>query len=490
MDNSLLQIESFGTNEIEQAVRNFSKNPQGMAEFVNAVRQEALGRAAAFIGDVLTGYDTILRESTSRKENWEIVRRDQKTQITSIGLVRFSKTLFKNKHNGERKYLLDDFLGAEAHARLSEDAEASLLEETVQTSYRRGGIAVSILDSVSKETVKDKIHALEFPPEKKHRGRKRIVDYLFIDADEDHVALQFQEKKGDLQINAAGRKCNGAISKLVYVYEGIEPDAPKSKRHHLINPHYFSGTYDGEKNKVLWDEVYTYLENTYDLSKVKKIYLNGDGGEWIKSGGRRLHGVTYALDEFHMREYLIRMTRHLQDSAEEAQKVLISVIKEDTKEEFLSFMDMLMEYAQTDSERHNVQVGMDYLLNNWTAAKVRLTDRKVLRGCSAEGHVSHVLSARMSRGPMGWSRRGVDKMSRLRAYKWNGGDMLALVRYQRRAHVTPVEKDVLSASEIINSEHNGTPAWGRYVDALQVETSAEIKKIMSIGMYDFIWRLR
>ena len=80
-------------------------------------------------------------------------------------------------------------------------------------------------------------------------------------------------------------------------------------------------------------------------------------------------------------------------------------------------------------------------------------------------------------------------MSRLRAYKWNGGDMLELVRYQRQAPKAPVEKDVLSASEIISSEHNGGPTWGRYVDGLQVETSVEIKKIMNIGMYDFIWRL-
>ena len=68
--------------------------------------------------------------------------------------------------------------------------------------------------------------------------------------------------------------------------------------------------------------------------------------------------------------------------------------------------------------------------------------------------------------------------------------MLALVRHQRQAPKVKVEKDVLSATEIISSEHNGGPTWGRYVDNLQVETSAEIKKIMSIGMYDFIWRLR
>jgi hypothetical protein len=81
------------------------------------------------------------------------------------------------------------------HERMSEDAIAQLLSETVQTSYRKGGKAASILDEVSKETVKDKIHALEFPKEQKRRGRKRKVEYLYIEADEDHVSLQFQKTK-------------------------------------------------------------------------------------------------------------------------------------------------------------------------------------------------------------------------------------------------------------------------------------------------------
>jgi len=38
-------------------------------------------------------------------------------------------------------------------------------------------------------------------------------------------------------------------------------------------------------------------------------------------------------------------------------------------------------------------------------------------GCSAEGHVSHVLSERMSSRPLGWSRQGAEQMARLRAFK-------------------------------------------------------------------------
>lgn len=107
----------------------------------------------------------------------------------------------------------------------------------------------------------------------------------------------------------------------------------------------------------------SYIESSYyDLKKVKKIYLNADGGIWIQSEKKRIEEITA------------------------------------------------------------------YILSNWTAEKIRLKDRNTVKGCSAEGYVSHVLSSRMSSRPMGWSWTGVDKMAHLKAYYWNGGDMLKLVR--------------------------------------------------------------
>ena len=37
---------------------------------------------------------------------------------------------------------------------------------------------------------------------------------------------------------------------------------------------------------------------------------------------------------------------------------------------------------------------------------VRIDDGGAVWGCSAEGHISHVLSARESSRPMGWSKKG------------------------------------------------------------------------------------
>ena len=43
-----------------------------------------------------------------------------------------------------------------------------------------------------------------------------------------------------------------------------------------------------------------------------------------------------------------------------------------------------------------------------------------LMGCSAEGHVSHILSARLSNRPMAWSLQGAEKMASMRAIQANG----------------------------------------------------------------------
>ena len=37
----------------------------------------------------------------------------------------------------------------------------------------------------------------------------------------------------------------------------------------------------------------------------------------------------------------------------------------------------------------------------------------------------------MSSRPMGWSKKGMEKMAQLRAYYYNGRSMLELVRYQK-----------------------------------------------------------
>ena len=76
---------------------------------------------------------------------------------------------------------------------------------------------------------------------------------MYIDADEDHVSLQYLEKKGDIK----KPRNNTVMPRLAYVYEGM--DTEENGRPKLINAKYFGGVYDGSNGvKDFWTEVNAY----------------------------------------------------------------------------------------------------------------------------------------------------------------------------------------------------------------------------------------
>ena len=48
------------------------------------------------------------------------------------------------------------------------------------------------------------------------------------------------------------------------------------------------------------------------------------------------------------------------------------------------------------------------------------------------------------------------------------------------------EDIVLSAAQMYCDEAKRNPQWAKYVEKMQVEVSLQIKKMLAIGMYDFI----
>ena len=482
MTLSIQQIFQNGYERMEAAQDEFYKDPSRLAEFCMSLQETMLQIGRDYLRTTFEEADEILRESPVRRgKGWQVVRKDPRAILTCLGEVRFTRTLFLNTRTKKNAYLADRILHLEPHAYLMEDAQARLLEEAVQTSYRRGGEAASLREGVSKQTVKKLLHSLSFQSEKESVGpeNRKTVEYLFIDADEDHVSLQFRDHKGDLEVTERGYKNNTEISKLVYVYEGIEPEKEGSRRHRLIAPHYFSGTYRGEKNKVLWEEVWSYISKTYDTDHIRRIYLNGDGGGWIKGANAHLGGLVYVLDEFHMQKYLNKMVGHMEDSTEDAKEELLNHLMKNERKGFRECAERIRSCAETDAAAERVSKSAAYILNNWTAARVRLISRDIVKGCSAEGHVSHVLSSRMSSRPMGWSSLGTDQMSHLRAYHYNHGDMLKLVRSQNREPVgkaVGAEYEILSCQQILDQERRLNKRNGKYIDTIQATVSAETRK--------------
>ena len=478
MIKSIQQFEAVGVKKLGKVLEDFVKTPEKQAEFVYGVTDSVIQLGLDIIKETFESMDEELRESGIRKSGWVISRRDKTSLITSLGTVKYEKTLFKNKETGVCEYLLDRIMGLESHVRMTEDAEAQILEEAVDSSYRKGGMKASISDTVSKQTVKNKIHELKFFPLEIKETRKKQVDYLYIDADEDHVSLQYLEQKGDIVKPGS----NTSMPKLAYVYEGLEPQAPKSQRMQLVAPKYFGGVYEGSKGvEQFWREIYDYIESTYDVTKIKKIYINGDGATWIKSGRKWIAGSTFVLDKFHMQKYIIAATSHLLDSAGDARAELYHAIYKRTKWMVVATFDKILQVSETESQRKKVETSSSYILGHWDGIMQGIKNKDAQVGCSAEGHVSHIYADRMSSRPLGWSKKGVHQMSKLRIYKANQGNMLELVRMQKQELPLAAgaeDEMIYLSSEMFRAESKRLTEEQRYVERMTHSIPfPEVKKI-------------
>lgn len=59
--------------------------------------------------------------------------------------------------------------------------------------------------------------------------------------------------------------------------------------------------------------------------------------------------------------------------------------------------------AEADQEKEKITELRKYIINNWKG--VEIYSKEAYEGSCTEGHVSHVLSDRLSSRPMGWSKR-------------------------------------------------------------------------------------
>ena len=74
-------------------------------------------------------------------------------------------------------------------------------------------------------------------------------------------------------------------------------------------------------------------------------------------------------------------------------------------------------------------------------------------------------------------------MGRLRAYYYNGGDMLELVKYQRRElkKASGYEMSYCAPVEILRSEKNRHYELGKYMTSVQASIPFDIKKKLCIN---------
>jgi Uncharacterised protein family (UPF0236). len=111
---------------------------------------------------------------------------------------------------------------------------------------------------------------------------------------------------------------------------------------------------------------------------------------------------------------------------QELQDALDWPSKEKTKKVFKKILKL----TDSESKKKSIKESRRYILNQWDGIEIKADKGFEIIGCSAEGHVSHILSDRLSSRPRGWSETGVEKMAELRIYIKNGGEVYDLVMDQ------------------------------------------------------------
>ena len=278
------------------------------------------------------------------------------------------------------------------------------------------------------------------------------------------------------------------MPKLIYVYEDVDFDGSK---HKLKECHFFGGDYAGAKGtKELWQEVFEFIESSYAEDVLERIYINGDGAEWIRSGAKMHTKARFVLDRFHMHKYILAATSHLKDSAQDARNEIYRAIKGKRKWAAEAAIDKILNVTESETKSRAVETAKKYILGNWAGImeSVKAKDKKLQ--CSAEGHVSHIYADRMSSRPLGWSKTGADKMARLRIYRQNKGSMLELVRYQKQEVplAAGAEEVIYSATQMLAAERRNRAKLGELADIPVYSIPyPHIKKIAALKNH--IWGL-
>ena len=411
-------------NGLLETEENFFKNPKDIYTLEKATKATTDAVAAMFMSNVLSSMDEKIFNCGYREGRYNVQRKDRRTLVSSVGDITFDCTYYK-RLIGEGGYvcLLEEMMGLSKHERFTEEAEVMMLTEALKTSYSEAAKVIPSRSKITKTTVMNKVHQIadEIPYEAPEK--KKECPFLFIEADEDHVAEQHGRwtKKEDN---------NGFISRLAYVYE-YKRAVPGSKgRKELVNKFHFGGLYQGHNEiEKFWTKVNDFIEKTYETEKIEKIYISGDGASWIKSGADYVGKAVFCADKFHLMKYINAASGQMLDEKDIAKEELWHLLYKRSKKGFIEYTTSMVMSANNTEPIEKLQT---YVLGNWSAVMRTLHD-KIVDGCSAEGHVSHVLSDRLSSRPMGWSQTGADRMSKLRCYEKNYGreKIIDLVKYSR-----------------------------------------------------------
>ena len=408
------------------------------------IEEEALRESKECAAKIMGVYaetvdEAIVLDKASRREAGYAVERcgDERKLQSLVGEVSYGRTYFK-KASGGYEYLTDTALGIGSRSRLSDGLSLALVQAAKDMSYGKSSTYVAY-GGVSRQTVMGRIRqsdAVKNPAEK-----RRWVPELHIDADEARVTMR-------------GGK-NSEVP-MISIYEGI---GVQNKRTFCKSVFHISEY--GKTPDELWEQALTEIELRYDLAGTK-VYLHGDGANWVNVGLEWLPQATFVLDKYHKNKAIKCMTAGLD---KDRRKHFDKAIREALSGEDLQFFG---ELAQVLSAEHpdradKIQESAGYLESHVSGISICEKDTSANNGGCTEPHVSHILSSRLSTRPMAWSKKTLIRLAPILAARQA---TLQKTQPAKQELPKPLVKTAAQANRIFRKRYHKWSAGMPHPDAI------------------------
>jgi hypothetical protein len=347
------------------------------------------------LSDMLMQADDTIYQTVKPTHQYSIKERARERALdTRFGTIRFSRRYYQDRKTKKYHYLLDEWGQLAPYVRIEPSCRAQMVAYAKDHSYQKAA-ALTTDCPISSQSVMNSIRRVGTIPNEASPTPTvgSDVTQVFIEADEDHVAMQ---------------QCKSKQMKMACVYEGKERVSKGRRR--LVNKHVFSGY---ESPSKFWQEVNQYIQQVYPQNQT--VSLIGDGGRWIETGTTYVRNSHHVMDGYHVATYLTKI------AGNGTQASLYEAIRHDDRDGFTQAAEQKLQ--RSPRRKKAIESGKTYILNHWEGVRAILLDTKLVS--STEGHVSHLLSSRLSSRCMGWSPLGSEQIARLRTYAENGGNVSA-----------------------------------------------------------------
>ena len=163
----------------------------------------------------------------------------------------------------------------------------------------------------------------------------------------------------------------------------------------------------------LWEIIYDYVSQKYDIDKIDYLFVSGDGAKGIKDYSNVFPNAIFVLDKFHYKKkylsYIFKDNLTLLNIADE-------YLRNDMIDEFKSLVDSQIKLFPDQKEQMIEK--QNFILNNLDGIKNQKHPMYKCP-CSMEGHVSNRYARYITSSPYAFSLDGLENKLQLLVLRAN-----------------------------------------------------------------------